>query len=77
MARSGQSRGNAAQGQAAQGSGKTTRKPAQRKTSGRSSQRRPRGSDDVGVIPVLARAVRYVLEDRVIANGRKTVVFTD
>lgn len=26
---------------------------------------------------VLARAVRYVLEDRVIANGRKTVVFTD
>ena len=26
---------------------------------------------------VLARAVRYVLEDRVIPNGRKTVVFTD
>ena len=26
---------------------------------------------------VLARAVRYVIEDRVIPNGRKTVVFTD
>jgi formyltetrahydrofolate deformylase len=26
---------------------------------------------------VLARAVRYHLEDRVILNGRKTVVFTD
>jgi len=56
MARSGQSRGNATQGQ----SGKATRKPVQRKTSGRSSQRRSRGSDDVGVIPVLARAVREV-----------------
>jgi len=56
MARSGQSRGNATQGQ----SGKVTRKPVQRKTSGRSSQRRSRGSDDVGVIPVLARAVREV-----------------
>lgn len=55
MARSGQSRGNAAQA-----SGKVTRKPAQRKSSGRSSQRRSRGSDDVGVIPVLARAVREV-----------------
>jgi hypothetical protein len=56
MARSGQSRGIATQGQ----SGKATRKPVQRKTSGRSSQRRSRGSDDVGVIPVLARAVREV-----------------
>jgi formyltetrahydrofolate deformylase len=26
---------------------------------------------------VLARAVRFHLEDRVILNGRKTVVFTD
>ena len=26
---------------------------------------------------VLARAIRYHLEDRVILNGRKTVVFTD
>jgi formyltetrahydrofolate deformylase len=26
---------------------------------------------------VLARAVRWVLEDRVLLNGRKTVVFTD
>ena len=26
---------------------------------------------------VLARAIRYHLEDRVIPNGRKTVVFTD
>jgi len=26
---------------------------------------------------VLARAMRYHLEDRVILNGRKTVVFTD
>ncbi|WP_349904119.1 DEAD/DEAH box helicase [Parafrigoribacterium humi] len=56
MARSGQSRGSATQGQ----SGKATRKPVQRKASGRSSQRRSRGSDDVGVIPVLARAVREV-----------------
>jgi SNF2 family DNA or RNA helicase len=60
MARSGQSRGNATQGQSAQSSGKATRKPAQRKSSGRSTQRRTRGSDDIGVIPVLARAVREV-----------------
>ena len=60
MARSGQSRGNATQGQSAQSSGKAPRKPAQRKSSGRSTQRRTRGSDDVGVIPVLARAVREV-----------------
>jgi formyltetrahydrofolate deformylase len=26
---------------------------------------------------VLARAVRYILEDRVILNGKKTIVFTD
>ena len=26
---------------------------------------------------VLARALRYHLEDRVILNGRKTIVFTD
>jgi len=26
---------------------------------------------------VLARAIRYHLEDRVILNGRKTVVFVD
>jgi len=26
---------------------------------------------------VLARAVRWFLEDRVLLNGRKTVVFTD
>jgi len=26
---------------------------------------------------VLARAIRYHLEDRVIPNGRKTVVFVD
>jgi len=26
---------------------------------------------------VLARALRYRLEDRVLLNGRKTVVFTD
>jgi hypothetical protein len=60
MARSGQSRGNASQGQTTQGQGKATRKPAQRKASGRQSQRRSRGSDDVGVIPVLARAVREI-----------------
>lgn len=56
MARSGQSRGHAAHGNSTQG----TRKPAQRKSSGRSTQRRSRGADDVGVIPVLARAVREV-----------------
>ncbi|WP_349898421.1 DEAD/DEAH box helicase [Parafrigoribacterium soli] len=60
MARSGQSRGNATQGQTAQDHGKATRKPAQRKASGRGTQRRSRGNDDVGVIPVLARAVREI-----------------
>jgi hypothetical protein len=62
MARSGQ--GKSAQNQSAQntgGSGKSTRrssakKPAQQK----SRQRRSRGTDDAGVIPVLARAVREV-----------------
>jgi hypothetical protein len=68
MARSGQSRGNAAQGNSTQGNstqgnsspGRSPRKPAQRKSTGRSPQRRSRGNDDVGVIPVLARAVREV-----------------
>jgi SNF2 family DNA or RNA helicase len=69
MARSGQSQGSSAQGNKATqgksthakaGQGSSQRKPAQRKTSGRQQQRRSRGGDDVGVIPVLARAVREV-----------------
>jgi SNF2 family DNA or RNA helicase len=55
MARSGQSQGKSTQGKPAQ-----QRKPAQRKSAGRQQPRRSRGSDDTGVIPVLARAVREV-----------------
>jgi formyltetrahydrofolate deformylase len=34
-------------------------------------------ADDDKSRRVLARAMRYHLEDRVILNGRKTAVFTD
>ena len=58
MARSGQGQ-SAQQGKSAQGGKapqRTPRKPTQRQ----SQQRRSRGTDDTGVIPVLARAVREV-----------------
>jgi hypothetical protein len=59
MARSGQSQGKSTQGNSTQGKS-SQRKPAQRKSAGRQQQRRSRGGDDTGVIPVLARAVREV-----------------
>lgn len=71
MARSGQ--GQPAQNKSAQNksaaktAGKSTqrkqstRKPSQQKTGGqKAGQRRSRGADDIGVIPVLARAVREI-----------------
>ncbi|MET4780534.1 DEAD/DEAH box helicase [Glaciihabitans sp. UYNi722] len=62
MARSGQ--GQSAQGQSAHGKaagGKTQRKQSSRKPAQRQAQqRRSRGTDDAGVIPILARAVREV-----------------
>src|SRR5690554_2735091 len=50
MARSGQSQGNAA-------SGKTAKR---RSTARKAPHRRSRPGDDVGIIPVLARAVREI-----------------
>jgi len=63
MARSGQ--GQSAQNQGGQGKStqrrSSTRKPAQQKSGQqKAQQRRSRGTDDAGVIPVLARAVREV-----------------